>query len=282
MTTTPFSHRVQDRLTPARVLPGRAAAAGFPDPPPDGVPTALAVDLGSGCAQIWTPGRGMVIAPTSSDGPAPTAALVNRGRVVNPAGCVALLNRLLRHYPQPLPTGPVVLACCPVLATPADTAILRQVLTTVFDPARLRFIPSVRAAAIGAGTAAGVLLVADVGSQLTEVAILSDGRVVAARRADTGTRDLTRHATPDMVAHTVARLVSELRRDHAGRDLAGHALRRGLLLVGDGAARPELPGRMTAALGAAVRPAATPHTAALRGAGIVALAACRNPTAAAV
>lgn len=274
--TGPFSHRVRDHLAPTRALPGRATSAAFPADLP-----AMAVDLGSGCAKVWTPGRGAFVAPAVPDGPASATAPVHRGRIVDTEGCVALLDRLLRRCPQPPPAGPVVVACRPVLATPAEAGALRQVLTTVFNPTRLRLITAVRAAAIGAGAAAGVLLVVDVGSGLTEVAILADGQVVAARRADTGTNDLARHATPEMVAGTVVRLVAVLRRDHAGRALAGPALRRGVLLVGDGAARPELPARMAAALGAAVRPAAMPHTAALRGAGIAALAVGRHPTAAA-
>jgi rod shape-determining protein MreB len=82
-----------------------------------------------------------------------------------------------------------MVACRPVLAAPVDQDAIRRVVTAVFAPSRVLLIDTVRAAAIGSGAATGVLLVVDFGSQLTEVAVLLDGRVAAARRADMGTND---------------------------------------------------------------------------------------------
>ena len=90
---------------------------------------------------------------------------------------MSLLTRLLHTFPQALPVGPVVVACRPVLATPADQDAIRRVVTAAFAPSRVLLIDTVRAAAIGCGAGAGVLLIADVGAQLTEVAVLVDGRV---------------------------------------------------------------------------------------------------------
>jgi hypothetical protein len=90
---------------------------------------------------------------------------------------VVLVTRLLHTFPQAPPAGPVVVACRSVLAAPADQDAIRRVVTAVFAPSRVLLIETVRAAAIGSGAAAGVLLVVDVGAQLTEVAVLVDGRL---------------------------------------------------------------------------------------------------------
>jgi hypothetical protein len=58
------------------------------------------------------------------------------------------------------------------------------------------------------------------------------------------------------------------------------ALPRGLVLVGDGATRPQLTARLTEALPVSVRSAARSRTAALHGAGMAALAARRHPAVA--
>ena len=154
-----------------------------------GEPAAVAVDLGSGQARLWAVGDGIRAAPSAGEALSRPTPLVRRGRIVDAAGCVSLLTRLLHTFPQALPAGPVVVACRPVLATAADQDAIRRVVTAVFAPSRVLLIDTVRAAAIGSGAAAGVLLVVDVGAQLTEVAVLVDGRVAAARRAETGTHD---------------------------------------------------------------------------------------------
>ena len=131
---------------------------------------ALAVDLGSRAVGVWATHRGTLTGPCG-DADTAAGAPVRRGRVVDVDGCIALLTRMVSRYAEPVPAGGMVVACRPVGATEADQAATRLVLEAVFAPARLHFIDTVRAAAIGSGAAAGTLLVADVGAQLTEVAI---------------------------------------------------------------------------------------------------------------
>ncbi|WP_433359579.1 cell shape-determining protein MreB [Actinoplanes sp. CA-142083] len=232
-------------------------------------PTALAVDLGSGAVGVWAARRGTVSGPCGEE-LASAGTLVRRGRVVDTEGCAEVLRRLVRRYPDPVPAGGVVAVCRPVLAGAPDQAAMRRVLDEVFQPSRVVFIDTVRAAAIGSGAAAGTLLVADLGAQLTELALLDRGRVVTARRADIGTRDLARGATVDLLAGTVARQFEDLRAPDS-------AVRRGMLLVGDGATHPELPAALSAALRVRVHRAASPHTAALNGAGLAAMSLLRHP-----
>ncbi|MGC5022462.1 cell shape-determining protein MreB [Micromonospora sp. DT47] len=257
---------------------GSAEAVPSPSraPRPTGTaePDPIAVDLGSAQLRIWLRARGMLSAPVGSGSRTP---VMRRGRIVDGPACVAELARLLHDHRTEVPAGALVVACRPVLATTADQDAMRCVLTAVLAPARLLFVDTIRAGAIGAGAAAGTLLLADIGAQLSEVAVLQDGRVVAARRAELGTRDLNHGATPAMLADTVTRLVRELRRPPAVRPLVAAALARGMVVVGDGATRPDLTARLVAALGAPVHRAAAPRTAALTGASLAAVAASQHP-----
>lgn len=246
--------------------------------PPAGrttLPTAIAVDLGSCTTGVWAAHRG-TISGASGDAHDAAGALVRRGRVVDVEGCVTLLSQLVRQYPDPLPAGGVVVACRPVLASEAEQAATHRVLDAVFAPDRVLFVDTVRAAAIGSGAAAGTLLVVDVGAELTEVALLQDGRVIAARRAEIGTRDLTRGATVDLISDNVVRHIDDLR---AGPDAPGvlAAMARGLLLVGDGALHPGLAAAVAGRLRVRVHRAAAPRTAALNGAGLAAMSLLRHP-----
>lgn len=239
-------------------------------------PAAAAVDFGSGCVRLWTSGGGNLSGPAAS-GRDTSAPLVRHGRVLDEPGCVALLSRLIGELDEPVPAGGVVVACRPVLSTPAEQQALRRVLTEVLAPSRLLLIDTVRAAAIGAGAAAGGLLVVDVGAQLTEVALLEHGRVVAARRTDLGTRDLGRGAGATVVAEAVTRMIGQLRGVPAAQPLLSAATRRGVLLVGDGATRPALTAQLVTRLRMPVHCAASPHRAAVNGAGVAAAAALRHP-----
>jgi rod shape-determining protein MreB len=249
--------------------PRRAAA------PRTGPPAAVAVDLGSSTVGVWAAHRG-TITGSCGDALASSGMPVRRGRVVDVEGCVALLSQLIRRYTEPLPAGAVVVACRPVLTDEQDRAVMRRVFEAVFAPSRLVFMDTVGAAAIGSGAAAGTLLVADLGAQLTEVALLSHGRTVAARRAKIGTCDLARGATVDLIAEIVARYVAGLRGATAGADLAT-ALSRGVLLVGDGATHPDLTVALSTALGLRVHRAASPRTTALHGVGLAAMSLIRHP-----
>jgi rod shape-determining protein MreB len=124
------------------------------------------------------------------------------------------------------------------------------------------------------------LLIADAGAQVTEVAVLAEGRVTAARRTDVGTSDSIQPAAVDPVARTIADSVSRLHQDLcAGPRLHRHVeafLGTALLLFGGGAAQPGLAARTARALGRTVWSATRPQIAAVHGAGLVALAALRH------
>jgi rod shape-determining protein MreB len=237
---------------------------------------AVALDLGSGQARLWAVGDGTRIAPCTGEALSRPTPLIRRGRIIDTAGCVALLTRLL-HDVHALPAPPVVVACRPVLAAPAEQDAIRRVVTAALTPSRVLLIDTVRAAAIGSGVATGVLLVADVGAELTEVAVLVDGRVAAARRAEKGTRDGAPGAAPRLLAGVVTRLVADIGGNPRMRRLTAAALARGVLVVGDGATTPELTIRLAANLRVPVRPAGSPRLAALTGAGLAAMAASRHP-----
>jgi rod shape-determining protein MreB and related proteins len=261
--------------------PGRASAEHFSGAPPSNrdeadEPAAVGIDLGSGYTRIWAAGRRLLHVPTISGDLTRPAQLIRRGRIIDPAELATFLTHLLRRYHRPLPTGAVVVACLPVLATKDDETVARQLLMEVFDPSRVLFIDTVRAAAIGAAVRPGGLLVADVGAQLTEVAVLARGGVAAARRADLGMNDLIRPSEADPVVHTIVELVGYLRRDPRCRRLAATAVGNGLLIVGGGATQPQLAARTAAALDLPVRPAPEPRLAAVRGAGRAALSALRR------
>ncbi|MFC7530980.1 rod shape-determining protein [Actinoplanes sp. GCM10030250] len=239
------------------------------------VPAAVAVDLGSGCVQLWASQRGVVQAPTG-DFFGSAGVLVRRGRITDAPGCLNLLSRLKERYPEPLTDVGVVVACRPVNATEADEYVLRRLVTAAFEPARVMLIDTVRAAAVGAGAAAGALIIADIGAQLTELAVLDRGIVVAARNLDIGTRDIARGAGIGLLVDVVVRNLTILREDPAVRQVAEAALARGMVLVGDGAAHPGLPSRLSVALRMPVHCAASPRTAAVNGAGLAAMAMSRH------
>ncbi|MEV4202461.1 rod shape-determining protein [Micromonospora globbae] len=242
---------------------------------PAATPTAVAVDLGSCTVGVWASHRGTLTGPCG-DAFSSAGRLVRRGRVVDVDGCALLLDQLIRRYDEPLPAGAVVVACRPLLAAESDEAAMRRVLDTVFAPSRILFVDAVRAAAIGSGAAAGTLLMADIGAQVSEVAVLSHGRVVAARRANVGTMDLAHGTAAGLLGDVVANQVRDLRRDLPAADLAA-AKARGMLLVGDGALQPDLTTALSKLLRLRVHRAPTPRTAALNGAALAAMAALRHP-----
>lgn len=267
----------------ATVASGRRPFSGPAPEPPADTPasaetsrTAVAVILGSSQTHVWVAGRGGLSCP-SGDTAGTSRAPVRRGRVGEGSGCVDVLTQLIRQYRDPIPAGSVVVVGRPVLATMAEQYALRQVAAAVIAPSRVLFIDTVRAAAIGAGAAAGSLLIADIGAELSEVAALQDGRVTAARRMDIGTRDLKRGAPTEVLVHATTRMVNELRGDPASQTLVLAALTRGLMVVGDGAMAPNLMLQIAASLRIPVRSAAAPWTAAVNGAGLAAMSAARHP-----
>ncbi|MEU4419273.1 rod shape-determining protein [Actinoplanes sp. NPDC024001] len=208
---------------------------------------------------------------------ASSGTLVRRGRIVDAPGCQALLTGLARRFRKPLPAGAVVVCCQPVNATTAEQYALRRLMTTVFAPSRLMLLDTVRAAAMDARVPTGPLLVVDIGAQLTEIAVLDRGFVVAARNLDIGTCDVGPAAGPEVLTDVINRNVAILLTEPAVTEVASAATANGMLLAGDGALLSGLPECLSRVLGISVRCAASPRTAALDGAGQAALAALRHP-----
>ncbi|MFH8584341.1 rod shape-determining protein [Streptomyces celluloflavus] len=238
----------------------------------------IALDMGSARTRAWLPGRGMVCDVPTVTFPGAGAYPVRRGSVVDVAGSARMLERLLGRCLPYVARRPLVVLTTPVLTGDDQRAGALRALE-ILRPHRVLTIDSVRAAALGAGAdPAEPLLVADIGAQLTEVALLADGTVRHARRADRGTLDLDGALTTDAFVRTVVGMVLELlRADAATRVRAVDALARGLLLTGGGAIRPELGYALARLLRAPVRPVPAPHTAAVRGAATALLSAGRHP-----
>jgi hypothetical protein len=87
--------------------------------------------------------------------------------------------------------------------------------------------------------------------------VLKNGHVIAARRAEIGTRHLNRGATTELISDIVARHIDDLRASPAASGLPS-APKRGLLLVGDGAVYPDLFAVLSSTLRLHVYRAATP------------------------
>ncbi|WP_225076520.1 rod shape-determining protein [Streptomyces sp. CoT10] len=243
-----------------------AAAPGGrrPTGPVRGRGPGIALDLGSARTRVWAEGLGGILdVPTVTHQGSAAARPVRRGTVVDPAAATRLVSRLLADR-VPHDARPVVVLTTPALSGPRARATAVGVLQ-VLRPRTVLTIDSVRAAALGAGAdLSGALLVIDVGAQLSEVALLIDGRVAAARRATVGTDDV-RAATLAELVTAVTTLVTGLLRDDP-RPALVDALDRGPLLAGGGALRPELAYRLSARLRSHVRAVPRPQTAAVRGA----------------
>ncbi|MDG6106965.1 rod shape-determining protein [Dactylosporangium aurantiacum] len=239
-------------------------------------PSAVGLDLGGASIRVWASGHGMLQLGYPATPPAAGPGPVVRGRITDPAAMWALLSGLRAGRRRPLPGGAIVVACRPVGSDTSVESAVRGVVTTVFEPERLLFIDTVRAAAIGAGATSSPLLIADIGAHLTEVAVLADGLTVAARRRDVGLHDAGGPDPDAAVVAAVADLVRQVCRQAGDRQAVAAAVRGGLLLVGGGASRPRLAARIAGTAGTPVRRPAAPHLAAARGAGLAALAALRR------
>ncbi|MEV0457949.1 cell shape-determining protein MreB [Catellatospora methionotrophica] len=243
-----------------RTIPAQAEAA------------AVGIDLGSRYLRVWASGRPMVDVPAMTHSRTP---LVRRGRVVDENGVAMLLNRLAGRYAQPVPAGSLLVVCRPILATAEHERLVRDLLGEVFSASRVLFLDAVRAAAIGAGARSGPLLVADVGAEITELAVVAEGRVIAARRRDHGIADEP-PGQHDRLADTVAELWHDLQRDEAIRVYDAEVRCRPLLVTGGGGEQSTLAAALSHRLELPVRPAAAPRLAGARGAGLAAVAALRH------
>ncbi|MEU1051303.1 rod shape-determining protein [Streptomyces sp. NPDC005876] len=235
--------------------------------------SGLALDLGSARTRAWISGRGTVL-----DAPTVTGAVrpVQRGTIVDVPGTARMLDRLLGHR-LPRPARPLVVVTAPVLGGPAWRERARTALA-VLRPRAVLTVPAARAVALAADAdLSRPLLVIDIGAHLTEVVLLVDGAVWDARRTALGTTDLSDAGTSAELSDAVTAMVASMRRQD-GTSVTAGALRRGALLAGGGALRPDLTWRLLAGLRAPLRTVPAPHTAAVRGAALVLRAAHAHPS----
>ncbi|MFI9628557.1 rod shape-determining protein [Streptomyces sp. NPDC052042] len=236
-----------------------------------GVTRGLALDLGSSGTRAWVPGRGVVADTAACAGVGDVTGHgrpVRRGRIVDPASCGRMLARLADTALGPERSDTVILLSHPVLAGAEHRAAARQAVASL-GPTRVIVLDSARAAAACAGPrGGGPLLVVDIGAELTEVTLLVGGRIRDARQAETGLSDLGPGEPPTDVVRTVLDLASAMwKQDRHGAVLG--ALRKGPLLAGGGAARPDVTNRIAARLGVPVRRVDDPATTVVRGAGLI-------------
>ncbi|GAA2422724.1 hypothetical protein GCM10010433_23180 [Streptomyces pulveraceus] len=236
-----------------------------------GITRGLALDLGSSRTRVWVPGHG-VLADTDLCGEPGTGPgrgrPVRRGRIVDPESCGRMLGRIADTALGADRTGTVIVLSHPVLAGPRHRTEARELITAL-GPTTVIALDSARAAAAYAGPCdGGPLLVVDLGAELTEATLLVDGQVRDARQAETGLGDLDPAEPPTAVVRTVLDMIMEMwQQDRHGAVLG--ALRKGPLLTGGGAARPDITHRIAVRLGGPVRLADDPATAVVRGAGMV-------------
>jgi len=236
-----------------------------------GATRGLALDLGSSRTRAWLPGHGVVadtaVCGPGGDGPG-HGRPVRRGRIVDPVSCGRMLGRIADTALGADLSGTVIVLSHPVLAGAEHRAAAREAVAAL-GPADVIVLDSARAAAACAGPGdGGPLLVVDVGAELTEVTLLVGGQIRDARQTESGLSDLDPAEPPTAVVRTVLDMVTEMwKQDRHGAVLG--ALRKGPLLVGGGAARPDVTSRIAACLGAPIRLADDPSTTVVRGAGLV-------------
>ncbi|MFE1442026.1 hypothetical protein [Streptomyces sp. NPDC058739] len=238
----------------------------------------IALDMGSARTRVWIAGRGVVVdVPTVTVPGTGAVHPVQRGTIVDTPGCARMLRRLLADR-VPGPAQPVIIVTSPVLDGLAYRTRARAALE-VLRPRTVLTVPGARSIAQAAGAdLARPLLVVDLGAQVTEAVLLSDGAVTDARRTALGTGDLDAATTPGHLAEAVAgMLTAMLGHDRTG--LTAEALDSGVLLAGGGALRPDITGELGARLPASLRVVPAPHTAAVRGAARLLQAAHTHPAA---
>lgn len=267
---------LRDGQRPIRSVHGQR-----PQQPQHPGPTrGLALDLGSSRTRAWVPGRG-VVADTGAD-PAGdyqhVGRPVRRGRIVDTASCGRMLGRITDTALGADRSDTVIVLSHPVLAGPGHRAVARDLITAL-GPSSVIVLDSARAAAACAGPRdGGPLLVVDIGAELTEATLLVDGRIRDARLAETGTSDLEPGEAPIAVVRAVLDMVMEMWRQDRYGALLG-ALRRGPLLAGGGALRPDVTNRIALRLGAPVRLTDDPATTVVRGAGLILSSVLRHAQA---
>lgn len=238
----------------------------------------IALDMGSARTRAWLTGRGVVVdVPTVTFPGAGAVHPIQRGAIIDTPGCARMLRRVLGdHLPRSI--RPLVIVTAPVLDGVAYRTQARAAVEAL-HPHTVLTLPAARGIALAAGAdLSGPLMVVDVGAHLTEAVLLCDGAVTDARRTALGTADLDDAVRAEELAEAVARMLTAMLRQD-GTGLTVEALRRGILLAGGGALRPELTYHLTARLHAPLRVLPAPHTAAVRGAAKLLPAALAHPSA---
>lgn len=233
-----------------------------------GVTRGLALDLGSSRTRAWVPGQGVVV--DTGDGPGGEygqGGPVRRGRIVDTESCGRMLGRITDTTLGADRSDTVIVLSHPVLAGTEHRAAAREILATL-GPSSVIVLDSARAAAAYAGPQdGGPLLVVDIGAELTEATLLVDGLVRDARLAETGLSDLEPGDPPTAVVRAVLDMIMMMwQQDRHGAVLG--ALRKGPLLAGGGALRPDVTNRIALRLGVPVRLPDDPATTVVRGAGL--------------
>ncbi|KUL68996.1 MULTISPECIES: rod shape-determining protein [unclassified Streptomyces] len=237
----------------------------------------IALDLGSARTRAWLPGHGLLFdVPTVTFGDGPLHP-IRRGVIVDTPGTARMLDRLLGPR-LPRLGRPLVILAAPVLGGVSFRAQARTAAEAL-RPQSVLTVPAARAVAEAAGAdLSRPLLVADIGAHVTDVVLLTDGTVTDARRTTVGTSDLDRPAPPARITEAIIAMVTAvLEQDDTPQTL--DALRRGILLAGGGALRPDITYRLTEQLHAPVKPVPAPHTAAVRGAAALLQAVHGHPSA---
>ncbi len=226
---------------------------------------ALALDLGSARTRAWIAHRPTILdVPTVTFPGAGALHPIQRGAIVDVPGTARMLDRLLGRRVSRF-AGPLVVVTTPALGGYVHRERARAAVR-VLRPHAVLTVPAVRAVAAATGADhVRPLLVVDLGAHLTEVVLLAEGNVFDARHTAFGTTDLADADASEEVCEAVAVMIaSMLREDRTSR--TADALRRGVLLAGGGALRPDLPRRLADRLHAPATPVPAPHTAAVRGA----------------
>ncbi|MEV0976235.1 hypothetical protein [Streptomyces sp. NPDC049915] len=237
----------------------------------------MALDMGSARTRAWLTGRGVIVdVPTVTHPGTGAVHPIQRGAIIDTPGCARMLQRLLGDH-LPRSVRPMVLVTTPVLDGVAYRAQARTAVEAL-RPQTVLTVPTARGIALATGAdLSGPLLVLDMGAHLTEAVLLCDGAVTDARRTALGTEDLDEETTAEELAEAAARMLTAmLRQDRTSLSL--DALRRGTLLAGGGALRPEVTDHLTARLHAPLRVVPAPHTAAVRGAARLLHAALGHPS----
>ncbi|PCG84477.1 rod shape-determining protein MreC [Streptomyces sp. WZ.A104] len=241
----------------------------------------LALDLGSSRPRAWVPGRGLVLdsRPYGGDGDdgdrgsdggyGDVERPVRRGRIVDPESCGRMLGRIADAALGPDRSDSVIVLSHPVLAGAEHRNAARALLARL-GTRHVVVLSSARAAAAFAGPReVGPLLVVDMGAELTEVTLLMNGLVADARQAEHGLvdlRGLDPATLPAVLVRTVLDMITSMWRQDRHGAIRG-ALRRGPVLAGGGALRPDVTDRLAHRLGVRVRLADDPSTTVVRGAG---------------